>query len=42
MVNEMWMKDDMDELRTWGWVGTPDFEKYNAGLTGPVKLLITE
>jgi len=42
MVNEMWMKDDMGKLRTWGWVGAPDFDKYDAGLFGPVRLLITK
>lgn len=39
MVNEMWMKSDMGALRTWGWVGAPDFNKYDAGLFGPVKLV---
>jgi len=41
MVNDMRIKDDMGRLRTWGWIGTPDFNKYDAGLFGPVKLLIT-
>ncbi|MBV5349355.1 hypothetical protein JZU61_06880 [bacterium] len=40
MVNEMWMKDDMAKLRIYGFVGTPDFNKYNAGLYGPIKLSI--
>ena len=39
MVNEMWLKSDMGKLRTWGWVGAPDFDKYDAGLFGPVKLI---
>jgi len=39
MVNEMWMKADLGKLRTWGWVGVPDFSKYDAGLLGPVKLI---
>lgn len=41
MVGEMWIKEDMSQLRTWGWRGRPDFDKYDAGLSGPVKLLIT-
>lgn len=42
MVNQMWMKDDLNELRSWGWIGAPDFERYNAGFKGPVKLVITK
>ncbi len=41
IANEMWMKDDLKELRTWGWRGTPDLTQYDAGLFGPVKLIFT-
>ncbi|MDR1939077.1 MAG: hypothetical protein LBQ73_11360, partial [Tannerellaceae bacterium] len=41
IANEMWMKDDLGKLRTWGWRGAPDFNKYEAGLFGPVKLIQT-
>jgi len=40
MVNDMWIKEDMHKLRSWGWHGAPDFDQYDAGLFGPVKLLI--
>ncbi|MGQ8335539.1 glycosyl hydrolase [Sunxiuqinia sp. A32] len=39
MVNEMWKNEDMGTLRTWGWIGNPDFNKYNAGLFGPITLV---
>lgn len=42
MVGDIWIKEDMRKLRTWGWRGGPDFDKYDAGLFGPVKLLITK
>ena len=42
MVGEMWIKEDMGQLRTWGWCGRPDFEKYDAGMFGPIKFLIKE
>jgi hypothetical protein len=42
MVGDIWMKEDLGKLRTWGWDENPDFDKYDAGLFGPVKLLITK
>ncbi|MEN6323627.1 MAG: glycosyl hydrolase [Proteiniphilum sp.] len=42
MVGEIWIKEDLGKLRDWGWDGTPDFDKYDAGLFGPVKLLLTK
>lgn len=41
IANEMWMKEDMGKLRTWGWQGMPDMNRYDAGLFGPVKLIST-
>ena len=40
MIGEIWIKEDLGKLRDWGWDGTPDFDQYDAGLFGPVKLLI--
>ncbi|MDR0725151.1 MAG: hypothetical protein LBF59_03970 [Prevotellaceae bacterium] len=42
IAGKMWMKDDMGKLRTWGWRGTPDLSKCDAGLFGPVKLIFKE
>ena len=42
MVGDSWMKEDLGKLRTWGWDENPDFDKYDAGLFGPIKLLITK
>jgi hypothetical protein len=39
IAGKMWMKDDMGKLRTWGWRGTPDLSRCDAGLFGPVKLI---
>lgn len=41
IANEMWMKEDMGKLRTWGWQGIPDLNQYDAGLFGPVKLVFS-
>lgn len=38
MINEIWLKEDLGKLRTWGWNENPDFDKYEAGLLGPVML----
>jgi len=44
MANELWIKDDMGELRNWNWTwaADPDLSQYSAGLFGPVKLVYTE
>jgi len=42
MIGDIWLKEDLGKLRSWGWDGTPDFDKYDAGLFGPIKLLVTE
>jgi hypothetical protein len=42
MVNEMGLKDDLGELRLWGWRGVPLDSSYDAGLFGPVSLSIVE
>ncbi|MEN6324333.1 MAG: glycosyl hydrolase [Proteiniphilum sp.] len=42
MVDDIWLKEDLGKLRTWGWNENPDFDKYDAGLQGPVKLLFTK
>jgi len=39
IANNMWMKDDLGKLRTWGWRGTPDLNQCDAGLFGPLKLV---
>ncbi len=39
MVNEMGGEDDLGKLRTWGWQ-TPPASSYEAGLFGPVKILL--
>lgn len=38
IANSMWMQDDMDKLRLWGWRGTPDLLQCDAGLFGPIKM----
>jgi hypothetical protein len=40
MVNEMGLKDDLGELRHWGWQGAPADSCFDAGLFGPVRLFI--
>ena len=42
MIGDMWIKEDIGKLRAWGGDENPDFDKYDAGLFGPVKLLITK
>lgn len=42
MIEDIWMKEDLGKLRTWGWNENPDLERYDAGLFGPVKLRISE
>ncbi|MCD6598553.1 MAG: hypothetical protein J7L04_12740, partial [Bacteroidales bacterium] len=39
MVNEMGGKDDLGELRHWGWQNPPD-SSFEAGLFGPVKIIL--
>lgn len=39
MVNEMGGKDDLGELRHWGWQNPPD-SSFEAGLFGPVKIIV--
>ena len=41
MLNRMRTNDNMGTLATWGWV-FPDFDKCDAGLWGPVKLIVTK
>jgi hypothetical protein len=41
IANEMWMKDDMNKLRTWQWGEVPDINSFDAGIAGPVRLLIS-
>jgi hypothetical protein len=38
IVGDMWLKNNMGQLRTWGWKGNPDFEKYDAGMLGPIRI----
>lgn len=38
IINEIWMKDDMRKLRTWGWEGVPNMNLFDSGISGPVKL----
>ncbi|MDR3268688.1 MAG: hypothetical protein LBT83_06440 [Tannerella sp.] len=38
MVGDMWLKNNMGQLNTWGWRGDPDFVKYDAGMLGPVRI----
>ena len=38
IANEMWMLDDINLLRTWGWA-IPNMNYYNAGISGAVNLL---
>ncbi|MCD4734843.1 MAG: hypothetical protein K8R53_02245, partial [Bacteroidales bacterium] len=42
VVNEIGLKDDLNELRHWGWTGTPADSAFNAGLFGPVRILIKD
>ena len=42
MVNAMGLKDDIGELRHWGWEGTPPDSCFDAGLFGPVRILVEE
>jgi hypothetical protein len=42
IANHMWMLDDMSQLRTWGWRGTPDLLQCDAGLFGPVRVMTQE
>ncbi|HTE31128.1 MAG TPA: hypothetical protein VK666_12190, partial [Chryseolinea sp.] len=41
-VSSMRIQDDMGKLRGWGWRDIPDFEQCDAGLFGPVKLIVTK
>ena len=41
VIGDFWIKEDLGKLRTWGWEGFTGFEQYDAGLFGPVKLLMT-
>lgn len=38
IANSMWMQDDMNKLRLWGWRGTPDLLQCDAGLFGPIRI----
>jgi hypothetical protein len=40
MVNSMGIKDDLGTLRHWGWDGVPADTCFDAGLFGPVKIII--
>ena len=40
MVNSMGIKDDLGTLRHWGWDGVPDDASFDAGLFGPVKIIL--
>lgn len=40
MVNEMGLQDDLGQLRHWGWRGTPPDSCFDAGLFGPVRVLV--
>jgi hypothetical protein len=42
MANQMGLKDDLGQLRHWGWRGTPPDNCFDAGLIGPVKLIIDD
>jgi hypothetical protein len=42
IANEMWMKDDMNKLRLWQWAAVPDMNMLDAGISGPVRLLISD
>jgi hypothetical protein len=42
MVNEMGLRDDLGELRLWGWRGVPPASSFDAGLFGPVNLSIVD
>jgi hypothetical protein len=42
MVNRLWIIDDLGLLRKWGWHGAPNYEIFDAGLYGPIKLLIAK
>jgi hypothetical protein len=40
VIGDFWIKEDLGKLRTWGWEGLPGFDQFDAGLFGPVKLLV--
>ena len=41
-IGDFWIKEDLGNLRTWGFTQHPDFDEYDSGLFGPVKLLLTK
>jgi hypothetical protein len=42
IANGMWMKDDMNKLRLWQWGEAPDMSRFDAGISGPVRLLMSD
>jgi hypothetical protein len=42
MANEMLLNDDLGKLRHWGWRGIPPDSSFDAGLFGPVELMVLE
>ena len=42
VIGDFWIKEDLGKLRTWGWEGLLGFDQYDAGLFGPVKLLVNK
>ncbi|MEN6324358.1 MAG: glycosyl hydrolase [Proteiniphilum sp.] len=42
MIEYFWLMEDLGKLRSWGFDQNPDYTKYDAGLFGPVKLLVKE
>ncbi|MGN6295675.1 MAG: glycosyl hydrolase [Ginsengibacter sp.] len=42
IIGDFWLKEDLGNLRTWGWEGIPGFDQYDCGLFGPVKLMLTK
>ncbi|MGN6267374.1 MAG: glycosyl hydrolase [Ginsengibacter sp.] len=42
VIGDFWIKEDLGKLRSWGFTENPDFDKCDAGLFGPVKLLTTK
>ena len=42
MIGYFWLKEDLGKMRSWGFDQNPDYDKYDAGLFGPVKLLVKD
>jgi len=42
IVNKLWTVSDMGFMRLWSWRNSPELKDFDAGLYGPVKIMITK